>query len=97
MPKPIAILTFERLFQLFLRRFYNHAVELHALITDDACSDSKNSPKKVLLICSAEAKNQPDCHGQNDGTENRRRSQVLGAPGKVMGLAADPVDDCFDG
>jgi len=40
MPKPIAILTFERLFQLFLRRFYNHAVELHALITDAACSDS---------------------------------------------------------
>jgi len=40
MPKPIAILTFERLFQLFLRRFYNYVVELHALITDDACSDS---------------------------------------------------------
>jgi hypothetical protein len=40
MPKLIAILTFEHLFQLVLRRFYDHAVELHAVITDAACSDS---------------------------------------------------------
>ena len=46
MPKPIAILTFERLFQLFLRRFYNHAVELNALIADDGAAIQKIHPKK---------------------------------------------------